>query len=410
MVAKIATGNSLYGALSYNQSKIDAGEAKVILTNKMYGGLDEDLTIKNCFESFALLMPERYRTEKPILHISLNPHPDDKIEDWKYAEIAKEYMDKMGYGDQPYIIYKHEDIDRHHLHIITTNIDVNGKKLDSNNNFYRSKKATREIEQKYGLHTAERKSREERQTFDFRKVDATKNDVKNQIRNVIKPIAASYKFQSFGEYRTLLSRYNICVEESKGERNGRAYEGLIYYATNDKGDKVSNPFKSSLYGKAVGYEAIHSKCSQHKQTIKDRRLNKQTAERIDRATLGVNNRDEFKERLREQNIDVVFRENESGIIYGTTFIDHNNQCVFNGSRLGGDFSANAINDRFSMPIEDQPSQQSQGAEQQQWQESHNDEFSLGGLFDLPIDEGIDDPEEESFRKAMQRKKKKGRKL
>ncbi len=409
MVAKITIGNSLYGALSYNQSKIDAGEAKVILTNKMYGGLDEDLSTRNCFESFMLLMPERYRTEKPILHISLNPHPDDKIEDWKYAEIAKEYMDKMGYGDQPYVVYKHEDIDRHHIHIVTTNIDVNGKKLDSNNNYYRSKKATREIEQKYGLHTAERKSKEERQAFDFRKVDAAKNDVKSQIRNVIKPIAASYKFQSFGEYRTLLSRYNICVEESKGERYGRAYEGLIYYATNDNGEKVSNPFKSSLYGKAVGYNAIHNKCGQHKQTIKDRRLNKQTAERIASATMGVNSRDEFVERLREQNIDVVFRENESGRIYGTTFIDHNNQCVFNGSRLGGDFSANAINERFEQATTSEVAQPVPAKNKHQ--ESYDDDFSLGGLFDLPIDSGIDDPEEERFRRAMQKKKKrKGRKM
>ena len=411
MVAKISTGSSLYGALLYNQSKVDIGKGKVILSNKIYGGLDNELTIKNCLESFEMQMPPKFRTEKPILHISLNPHPDDKIEEWQYAEIAKEYMEKMGYGDQPYVVFKHEDIDRHHLHIVSINVDKNGKKLDHNNDFYRSKKITRELEQKYGLRSAERKSREEKQGFTFNKVDATKGNVKIQIGNVIKPLAVTYKFQSFGEYRTLLSHYNICVEESKGVRNGKPYEGLIYYATNDKGEKISNPFKSSLYGKNVGYGSIYEKCDKHKRTIKDKKLGKDTATRILSATNGTNDKDKFVEKLKEQNIDVVFRENDAGRIYGATFIDNNNHCVFNGSRLGKEFSANALNDRFNSEPTQEVNQPMQQQPQQQlgYNQYDDSSFSMGGLLDLPAD-GADDSEENLFRNRMKRKKKKGRKL
>ncbi len=400
MVAKISTGSSLYGALSYNQSKIDAGEAKIVLTNKIYGGLDNDLTINSCMESFTLQMPNRFRTEKPIVHISLNPHPDDKIEEWQYAQIAKEYLERLGYGEQPYIVYRHDDIERTHLHIVTTNVDSKGKKLDSSNNFYQSKKITRDIEDKYGLRKAEKKTKAERQAFTFKRVDATKGNVKIDIGNVIKPIAATYKFQSFGEYRTLLSLYNISVEESKGVRGGRAYEGLIYYAINDKGEKMSNPFKSSLYGSSVGYKSIHEKCDKHKATIKDKRLGKQTAQRILSATNGISDRQKFVDALGRENIDVIFRENDAGRIYGATFIDHNNHCVFNGSRLGKEFSANAINDRFS------EAQISQQAPEYKEQYSQDDDFSFttGGLFDLPVGSG-DDAEEAQFRRQMQRKKK-----
>ena len=338
-------------------------------------------------------------------------------------------MGKMGYGDQPYVVFKHEDIDRHHLHIVSINVDKNGKKLDHNNDFYRSKQITRELEQKYGLRTAERKSKEEKQAFSFKRVDAERGNVKIQIGNIIKPLAATYHFQSFNEYRTLLAQYNICVEQSKGVRNGRSYEGLIYYATNDKGEKISNPFKSSLFRRVVGHKAINEKCEKSKQTIKDKRLGKQSAKRISKTIYGIKDKQEFIDRLKEQNIDVVFRENDAGRIYGATFIDHNNHSVFNGSRLGKEFSANAINDRFSNPDWREPLQQPQTeqtqesqqeqAEQQQQQPmspqeqtySRDDDtsFSMGGLLDLPAD-GADDPEETMFRKRMQRKKKKGRKL
>lgn len=406
MVAKISTGSSLYGAVMYNESKVENESGKVLLHNRIFANLEGDIDAQSVMYSFNLHLLNNQQTEKPIVHISLNPHPDDVLTDEQLRDIASEYMERMGYGEQPYIVYKHEDIERGHIHIITTNVDKNGKKLSNDNNFYQSKKITRDIEDKYGLRKADKKTKAERQAFTFKRVDATKGNVKIDIGNVIKPIAATYKFQSFGEYRTLLSLYNISVEESKGVRGGRAYEGLIYYATNDKGDKISNPFKSSLYGSSVGYKSIHEKCDKHKATIKDKRLNKQTAQRVLTATNGISDRERFVDALKRENIDVIFRENDTGRIYGATFIDHNNHCVFNGSRLGKEFSANAINDRFSEPQSLQP--QTPEPKEQQYQDD-DFSFGVGGLFDLPAD-GADDPEETQFRRRMQRKKKKSRRL
>ncbi len=399
MVAKISLGNSLYGALAYNQLKVDMGEARILDSNNMVENEEGELDIHSAMQSFEHHLSQNQRTHKPILHISLNPHPDDDLNDEQYIEIAQEYLKKMGYDKHPYIIYKHEDIDRHHLHIITTNVDMNGKKVKDGNNYYKNNKVCRELEDKYNLQSPT-KAKKQDQSFFFHKVDITKDNVKMQIANVIKPLAATYKFQSFGEYRTLLSLYNICVEESKGVRNGKAYEGLIYYATNDRGEKISNPFKSSLFGKSVGLAAINSKCCKHKQTIKDRQLNKLTAKRIDDITSGINDKQTFKDSLKAGNIDVIFRENDAGRIYGVTFIDHDNNCVFNGSRLGKDYSANALNDRFNTSSYALPDYNVKQNEQYS-----EDSFSLGGILDLPAD-GADDSEEALFRKRMQRKGKK----
>ncbi|WP_244436760.1 relaxase/mobilization nuclease domain-containing protein [Bacteroides reticulotermitis] len=67
--------------------------------------------------SFEPYLAANRRTEKPVIHVSLNPHPDDVLTDEQLAAIGQEYMEKMGYGNQPYIIYRHEDIGRPHIHI-----------------------------------------------------------------------------------------------------------------------------------------------------------------------------------------------------------------------------------------------------------------------------------------------------
>ena len=151
--------------------------------------------------------------------------------------------------------FKHEDIDRHHLHIVTVRVDENGRGIDTRNNFYRSKQITRELERKYGLHDAERKNR--RLDTPLHKVDTSAGDVKKQVGNIVKAISGQYRFQTMGEYCALLFLiYNMTVEEVHGNVRGREYHGLVYSATDDKGNKVGNPFKSSQFGKSVGYEAV----------------------------------------------------------------------------------------------------------------------------------------------------------
>lgn len=74
-------------------------------------------------------MPSHVRTEKPVVHISLNPDPEDRLSDDELTDIAAEYMEGMGWGGQPYVVYKHTDIDRPHIHIVTVQVDSTGRKI-----------------------------------------------------------------------------------------------------------------------------------------------------------------------------------------------------------------------------------------------------------------------------------------
>ena len=158
MVAKISIGTSLYGALAYNGEKINEAKGRLLTTNRIYNDGTGNIDIRKAMEGFLTFMPERTRVEKPVLHISLNPHPDDVLTDTELQDIAREYMEKLGYGNQPYLVFKHEDIDRHHLHIVTVNVDENGRRLNQDFLFRRSDRIRKELEQKYGLHPAERKN------------------------------------------------------------------------------------------------------------------------------------------------------------------------------------------------------------------------------------------------------------
>ncbi len=129
MVAKISIGSSLYGALAYNGKKVNEGKGKLILSNKIFDNGTGEVDIERAMADFSRFLPNSIRTEKPVIHISLNPHPDDRLSDTDMAEIAAEYMERLGYGEQPYIVFKHEDMEREHLHIVSLRVGKDGKRL-----------------------------------------------------------------------------------------------------------------------------------------------------------------------------------------------------------------------------------------------------------------------------------------
>lgn len=331
-------------------------------------------------------------------------------------QIAREYLDRLGYGNQPYMVYKHEDIDRHHLHIVTINVDESGRRLNQDFLFRRSERIRKDLERKYGLHPAERRG--ERIERPLHKVDTSAGDVKKQVGNIVKVVNRQYRFHSLGEYRALLSLYNVTVEETRGIVRGREYHGLVFSATDDAGNKTGNPFKSSLFGKSAGYDALQNKFARSKKEIKDRKLAEMTKRTVLAALEATHHQDRFIALLRERGIDTVLRHTEDGRIYGVTFIDHRTGCVLNGSRMGRGFSANALQEHFTLPFgNNEPITMTVPAEESVPSEERNavmpkaeeytaDGFHISGagLFS-PDGSGID-PEEEAFIRAMQRKKKK----
>lgn len=418
MVAKINVGSSLYGALSYNGEKVNEGEGKLLASNKIFDDGTGTVDIARAMADFQRYLPERMRTEKHVMHISLNPHPDDKLTDTELADIAREYMEKIGYGEQPFIVFKHEDINRQHLHIVSIRVGKDGKRLNNDYIHRRSKRATDALEKQYNLHpSGSRRQRLEQGAL--HKVNASEGNVKRQVGNVLKYLSGNYRFQTLGEYRALLSLYNITVEEARGEVNGREYRGFVYSATNDKGEKIGNPLKASRFGKYAGCDAFDKRCVTSKSEIEGKDLGKYTKGKVFAAMRQSSSQEELIKNLQAKGVDVVFRETDTGRIYGVTFIDHNTGCVLNGSRMGKELSANALEEwvskkeaqaaRSGNRTSESPTQMPQAYEPTE-QHPEGDTI-IGGMLDLSLLPDGADPEEEAFRRQMQRKKrKKGRRI
>lgn len=418
MVAKINVGSSLYGALSYNGEKVNEGEGKLLASNKIFDDGTGTVDIARAMADFQRYLPERMRTEKHVMHISLNPHPDDKLTDTELADIAREYMEKIGYGEQPFVVFKHEDINRQHLHIVSIRVGKDGKRLNNDYIHRRSKRATDALEKHYNLHpSGSRRQRLEQGTL--HKVNASEGNVKRQVGNVLKYLSGNYRFQTLGEYRALLSLYNITVEEARGEVSGREYRGFVYSATDDKGEKIGNPLKASRFGKYAGCDAFDKRCATSKSEIEGKDLGKYTKGKMFAAMRQSSSQEELIKNFQAKGVDVVFRETDTGRIYGATFIDHNTGCVLNGSRMGKELSANAMEEwvnrkeaqaaRSGNATSEPPTQMPQQHEPTE-QQPEGDTI-VGGMLDLSLLPDGTDPEEEAFRRQMQRrKKKKGRRI
>ena len=394
MIAKISATENLGGALGYNFKKVEKGEASILLAHGLYQNKEEHYTMAEVFADMQALIPENCRTKKTVFHCSLNPHPDEKLSDERLVQIAKEYMEALGYSKQPYIVFKHNDIAREHIHIVSLRVDSKGRKINDKYEGRRSKKITDVLEKKYNLIPSSKVS--EKPTTETPKVDVMQGNIKEQVANTVRSAMKHYSFCSLGELNAILSRYNLAVEEVKTEYRGKQYDGLVYVPTDDKGNKVSTPIHASDIGRGMGYTAVQNNMLKSKQIVKPliptvrrkvlevMRTSPQTEERL-------------RQRLEEQGLRVIIRKNEGGRIYGITFIDDEKGIALNGSRLGKGYAANKFNEYFSNSEKNPFLDESLYGKidttfQQQMQTIQSDEQESDNL----VDELIDDMVGESF--------------
>ena len=344
MIAKISATENLGGALGYNFKKVEKGEASILLAAELYQDKEGYYTMEEVFADMEALIPKKCRTKKTVFHCSLNPHPDEILSDETLTQIAKEYMEALGYGNQPYIVFKHNDIAREHIHIVSLRVDSRGQKINDKFEKRRSKQITDALERKFGLIPSSKVT--EKAVAETPKVDIGKGNIKEQVASVVRMVLGHYRFCSLGELNAILSAYNLAVEEIKTEFRGKKYDGVVYVPTDDKGGKISTPINASDIGRGMGYTAVQNRIQKSKQAIKP--LIPAMRHRILEVMCSSPQTEKaLQQRLEEQGLRVVIRKNESGRIYGITFIDDEVGIALNGSRLGKGYAANIFNAYFS---------------------------------------------------------------
>lgn len=346
MVAKISRGASLYGALAYNYDKVEKGVAEILSGNRIISDRlgQPSADIRLALLSFDDYLSANRNTKKPVLHIAISPAPEDRLTDGQLEELAAKYMEMMGYGGQPYIVFKHGDSHNTHIHIVSVCVDGEGRKISDRYEHRRSMAACRDIERTFGLRNGA--ELHDSPKTELKKVNVSEDDVRHQVANTLKAVLESYRFQSFGEYSAVLSTLNVEARQVKGEYVGRPYVGVVYTATDDMGKPVGATYKSSRFGKRFGDEGLKKLMQRHTADFKAGKWRPSVQRQIEEAMRSARSRGEFTAMLAAQGVCVVFHENEDGRIYGVTFIDHGRREAFNGSRLGKEYSANVFDRLF----------------------------------------------------------------
>lgn len=399
MVAKISATANLGGALGYNFKKVAAGQAQVLLSSGLSLDAQGNTSLERTLEEMQLMLPSAMRTRKPVFHVSLNPHPDDRLTDEELTRIASCYMEQLGYGNQPYIVFKHNDIAREHIHIVSLRVDSEGRKINDSFEHRRSKRITRLIEQMWKL-TPSDGEKIKRCSEDLQKADMADGTVKRKIMGTVAAVLDRYRFQSMGELNAVLARYNMVAEEVGKEKGGRIYKGIVYSVTDDKGRKQTVPVEAGELGRGFGYNALKSRMERFR---KDFAPYRNSLRRSVRKAMSRNpQRDEFIRLMAEMKVSVLFRESDDGRIYGVTFIDDGNGVAANGSRLGRGYSAAMFHEYFNGSGDNPFLAPVHGLPARPETERRGDDLMAevaDTLFDLPAAQGTD-YKELAFQKKM----------
>lgn len=346
MVAKITTGKSIGGALRYNEHKVEKGTAVVIAAS---GFPSPEMSVPDKCRVFEKRTTLNQRTGTNCVHVSLNFSPGESLDNDLLFNIAKEYLDRIGFAGQPFLLYKHTDAGHPHCHLVTTNIKPDGTAIPLHNiGRDKSEPARKETEKLFGLLTAER-DRKQEEAWKLKpvpeKVIYGKSETKAAVSNTVRAVVRDYQFTSLAELNAVLKSFN--VEAYRGEPGTKMFEkrGLVYQVLDKKGNRVGVPIKSSsIYSSPTlsnlekRYEPNKEKRSAHKNSL---------AAAIDRVLrTPLKDRFSFRDMLKREGIDLLFRENES-MVYGINFVDHHTKCVFNGSDLGKGYTAGRLLQRIA---------------------------------------------------------------
>lgn len=351
MVAIIKTGNSLHNIFNYNENKVKQDVAKCIGAGNYPVDIDRmnaSMRLNRLLKQVAL----NDNVKRNSVHISLNFDPSEKnLPVEKLVDIADTYMDKIGFGQQPYLIYQHHDAGHPHIHIVSIKVRQDGGRIDMHNiGRNQSETARKEIENRFGLVQAQgRKSNSdsELKPIGAAKVRYGKIQSKKAIKTVLDGVLESYKYTSLPELNAVLNLYNVMAD--RGNENSRTFKagGLVYRILDESGKSIGVPIKASdFYNKPTlrflkgKFEANHSAGISQKNRVKNA---------IDIGLLDKNMQlEQLVKVLEKEGINTIFRKNSDGLLFGITYVDHKTKCVFNGSVLGKAYSAKAIQQRCNL--------------------------------------------------------------
>ncbi|MDA6070380.1 relaxase/mobilization nuclease domain-containing protein [Flavobacterium sp. AC] len=328
MVTIIKINNSIHRTITYNENKVKKGVAQCIGAVNYPVDLNKlNAAIK--LQRFTKRIALNEIAKQNTVHISINFSPLEDHPREMLLHITNCYMQRIGFDKQPYLVYEHYDSGHQHLHVISTNIQRDGKQINMYNiGVRKSEPARKDIEKLFDLIPAKTQKIATEFTLpptNVSKVCYGRMESKKAISNIINFVLTQYSCTSFSELNAVLSQYNIiadrCRESSIIFRNG----GLLYKILNEEGKPIGMPIKASDIQNKPTLKFLENKFKINTIKSAGQRIRiKKIADLYSIRSVSIN---QLIKMLQKQGITVVLAKQHHSSNYTITYIDHKTKSV-----------------------------------------------------------------------------------
>jgi len=346
----ISNTRDLERLLNYNEKKVQQKRAELIHAENFFSE-KETMNFYEKIQRFKKLNQLNSRSKVNMLHVSVNFHPSENPDQNTMVAIAKKYMGKIGFSDQPYLVYQHHDAGHPHFHIVSSLITSQGKRIRTRflgKNL--SVKACRELEKEFGLLPNEKKQKKYfiPRPVDAKKIVYGKSEIISGMQNVLVHVLDEYKYTSLPELNAILRQFNMIADRGGEGSEIFSRGGLLYRVLDPSGNPVGVPIRASDFYNGPTLKYLEKKFELNRDLRKQ--FLPSIKSRIDWTLLGCpKTLEEFARALAKEDIALVVRQNPGGPVYGLTYLDYRTKTVVNGSDLGKEYSAKAVLEMIHPP-------------------------------------------------------------
>jgi hypothetical protein len=263
-------------------------------------------------------------------------------------------MEKLGFGRQPYLVYQHYDAGHPHCHIVTNNIQRDGKRIDLHLlGIRKSEPARKEIEEMFGLVKAE--GRKQKEPFSLNPIDVGrvqygKAESRKAINSVLNQVLFAYKYSSLPELNAVLNLYNVHADRGSEESRVFKNNGLLYKILDQNSKPIGVPIKASEFYSRPTLKFLEVKFKSNEADKEPYKKYVKNAIKLAFFHGDIISPEKLSNILERESVNMILRKSREGQLYGITYVDHKTRSVFNGSSLGKEFSAKGIQESCAMNI------------------------------------------------------------
>ena len=343
MVALLSSSKDLRRAVLYNERKVETGAAVLLDAGYFLEDLN-DLSFQRKLDRFEGRMQLNSRSRSVIMLMSLNFANSDRLTSSDLKQVTAEFLRKIGFENQPYLLYEHHDTGHRHVHVVSTLIRADGSRIDIGRlTIKHIKKACRELENefelaRYGIKTGVKKT-------DGSQISLLngKQQTVDIINSWVKKVHAEYTFTNLNEYNAILSQFGVRVLRGKPTSRLYQYGGLMYCLTTASGAQKSAPIKASRLKGPYTLIKLQKIFAANKpaQLLALPRL-KNTLD------LALRSDDSFSlktlaEALSDKGVKIHIRKDQDSM--ALTYVDNRTRCAFDQKLLGNGYGLNDLDQR-----------------------------------------------------------------